>query len=229
MCGRLSIAVSKEDLSKYLKENYDITVLPETIELPRFNVAPNEDLVSLISDGEKFRVGLLKWGFIPEYKKDDKQIIINTRSETIDRLFSFKKSFSEKRCVILADGFFEWERLTSTKIPYRFTLKNRKIFGFAGLWSTFTDSKGKKTYTTTIITTKANTLMSEIHDRMPVILDEKTAKFWLDPRVKDLEALKKVLIPYDLEDMELYEVSPKVNNARYKEPDAIKQIKKSAL
>jgi putative SOS response-associated peptidase YedK len=227
MCGRLSIAVSREDLSKYLNDVYGIEMLPEVIELPKFNVAPSEDLVSVINDGKNYRVGLLKWGFVPEFKADASKIIINARSETIDKLYSFKKSFQERRCIILADGFFEWERSTSTKTPYRFSLKNQKIFAFAGLWSVFTDKDGKKTFTTTIITTKANNLMAEIHDRMPVILTEDKAKLWLDPKVKDSEALKKILIPYDPDEMELYEVSKRVNKASDKSEEVIKPIKKS--
>lgn len=227
MCGRYSISVSRPELSEYLKKHYQIEVLPETITLPRYNVAPSEDVVSLISDGLKYRVGLLKWGYVPDYSHDDKKAIINARSETIDKLFSFKKSFLERRCVLIADGFFEWERSTSTKTPYRFALKNRKLFGFAGLWSVFTDEAGKKTYTTTIITTKANSLVGAIHDRMPVILDEERTKLWLDNNIKDQEALKKILVPYEVDKMELYQVSSKVNNAKYKESDVIIPIKKS--
>jgi putative SOS response-associated peptidase YedK len=227
MCGRYSISVSRPELAEYLKKYYQIEVLPEAINLPRYNIAPSEDVVSLISDGLKYRVGLLKWGFVPEYAHDEKKAIINARSETIDKLFSFKKSFQERRCVLIADGFFEWERSTSTKTPYRFALKNRKLFGFAGLWSVFTDESGKKTYTTTIITAKANSLVEGVHDRMPVILDEEKVKIWLDPNIKDQEALKHILLPYEPEKMELYQVSSKVNSAKYKDKDVIEPIKKS--
>ena len=227
MCGRLSIAVSKKDLKEYLNDFYGIEVLPEEIELPKYNVAPGEDLVSLISDGEKFRVGLLKWGFIPEFKHNSTKPIINARSETVDKLFSFKKSFYERRCVILADGFFEWERSSTTKTPYRFVLKNKKIFGFAGLWSVSFDELNQKVYTTAIITTKANSLMMDIHDRMPVILNEDQVKIWLDPKIKDLDALKKILAPFDSSSMDFYEVSRVVNNASNKSEDTIKPIKKS--
>ena len=227
MCGRLSIAVSKKDLKEYLNDFYGIEVLPEEISLPKFNVAPGEDLISLVSDGEKFRVGLLKWGFVPEFKKKLNKPIINARSETVDKLYSFKKSFYERRCVILADGFFEWERSTGTKTPYRFVLKNKRIFAFAGLWTVSIDELNQKVYTTTIITTKANSLMMDIHDRMPVILSEDQVKIWLDPKLKDQEALKKILVPFDSVYMDFYEVSKVVNNASNKSEDTIKPIKKS--
>jgi putative SOS response-associated peptidase YedK len=227
MCGRLSIAVSKKDLKEYLNDFYGIEVLPEEISLPKFNVAPGEDLISLVSDGEKFRVGLLKWGFVPEFKKKLNKPIINARSETVDKLYSFKKSFYERRCVILADGFFEWERSTGTKTPYRFVLKNKRIFAFAGLWTVSIDELNQKVYTTTIITTKANSLMKDIHDRMPVILNEDQVKIWLDPKLKDQEALKKILVPFDSVYMDFYEVSKVVNNASNKSEETIKPIKKS--
>ena len=214
MCGRYSISVSKPELAKYLLENYKIEVLPEAITLPRYNVAPSEDVIALISDGLKYRVGLLKWGYIPSQNQVSDKPLINARSETIDKLYSFKGSFLERRCILLADGFFEWERSTSTKTPYRFALKNRKLFGFAGLWSMVKDKAGNKVYTTTIITTKANDLVSSVHERMPVILTEAKAKIWLDPNLKDSEALKQMLIPYSLDDLELYEVSSKVNRDR---------------
>lgn len=227
MCGRYSISVSKPELAKYLLENYKIEVLPEAITLPRYNVAPSEDVIALISDGLKYRVGLLKWGYIPSQNQVSDKPLINARSETIDKLYSFKGSFLERRCILLADGFFEWERSTSTKTPYRFALKNRKLFGFAGLWSMVKDKAGNKVYTTTIITTKANDLVSSVHERMPVILTEAKAKIWLDPNLKDSEALKQMLIPYSLDDLELYEVSSKVNSAKCKDEDVIKPIKKS--
>ncbi|MFA6648054.1 MAG: SOS response-associated peptidase [Candidatus Izemoplasmatales bacterium] len=227
MCGRLSIAVSKEDLTKYLEQNYDITVLPDSIELPKFNIAPSEELVTLINDGTKYRVGLLKWGFVPEYTKDESKILINARSETVDKLYTFKKSLIERRCLIFADGFFEWSRSTGTKTPYRFVLKKTKVFALAGLWSSFINKQGKRVFTTTIITTKANSLMSEIHDRMPVILDQESAKIWLNPNLKDTDALKKILNPYDSNEMEIYQVSSKVNNPKNKNHEVIDEIKKS--
>ena len=224
MCGRLSIAVSKQDLAKYLQDNFDIEVIPEEIELPKFNIAPSEDLVSLVSDGVKYRIGLIKWGF---KTFEEGNVLINARSETVESLKSFKKSFLERRCIILTDGFFEWERSTSVKTPYRFVLKNRKVFGFAGLWTMFIDKAGIKQYTATILTTKANNLMASIHDRMPVILDEDKMKIWLDPKIRNSEILKRVLVPYSEDEMDLYEVSVKVNSPKNKDEEVIRPIKKS--
>ncbi len=227
MCGRYGISVTREELKEYLLEYYNIQVLEENITLPRYNIAPGQDAISLINDGTKYRVGLLKWGFVPSWSKDEKigYKMINARAETVSQKPAFKKSLIQRRCVIIADGFFEWYRTTSTKTPYYFYLKNNKIFGFAGLWTAYQKNDGTKLYTTTIITTKANSLMKDIHDRMPVILTEESAKLWLDPDLKDLDVLKKILVEYEPEDMELHEVSNRVNKTENDDVEIIQPIK----
>ncbi len=227
MCGRYSISVTRDEMKKYLDEYYDIKVLDEKIVLPRYNMAPSQDAISIINDGTKYRIGLLKWGFIPEFAKDEKTAykMINARSETIDEKSFFKKPFMHQRCIILADGFFEWERTGSQKTPLRFTVKNKKIFGFAGLYSRFKREDGETVFTCVIITTKANTLIADIHDRMPVILDEDKAKIWLDPDTRDFEALKSILLPYDPDEMELAQVSSHVNNVQNDDPECVRKIK----
>ncbi len=229
MCGRYGISVTRDQLKEYLKEHYGIEVLDQAIELPRYNIAPGQNAISLINDGTKFRVGLLKWGFVPEWAKDDKIgfKMINAREETLKDKPAFKKSFLERRCVILADGFFEWYRTTSTKTPYYFYLKNNAIFGFAGLWSVMKKENGTKLYTCTIITTTANRLMADIHDRMPVILTESDAKLWLDPRIKDTEALSKLLGQYDPSKMQLHQVSSRVNKPENDDIDIIVPVDKT--
>ncbi len=226
MCGRYGISVTKEELKKYLGEHYNIEVLDENIVLPRYNIAPGQNAISLINDGTRFRVGLLKWGFVPSWSKDENvgYKMINARAETLATKPSFKKSLIERRCVIIADGFFEWYRTTSTKTPYYFYLKNHRIFGFAGLWSVFTREDGSKLFTCTIITTKANSLMQDIHDRMPVILTEDSAKLWLDPNIRDVKVLEKVLIDFDPAEMELHKVSSRVNKTTNDDLDIIEKI-----
>lgn len=227
ICGRYGISVTREELKEYLSENYDIDVLDENIDLPRYNIAPGQNIVSLINDGTKFRVGLLKWGFIPPWVKEEKsaKTVINVRNETIDEKSTFKKSFYQKRCIIIADGFFEWYRTTSTKTPYYFYLKNNKIFGFAGIYTAFKRDNGTTLYTACIITTKANTLMQDIHDRMPVILTEDQAKIWLDPSIKDGKILKEILTEYNPNDMQLHQVSSRVNKTSNDDEDIIKPFK----
>lgn len=227
MCGRYGISVTREELTEYLSEHYDIDVLDEAITLPRYNIAPGQNVVSLINDGTKFRVGLLKWGFIPPWADSEKsaRTVINARSETLKDKPTFKKSFYQRRCVIISDGFFEWYRTTSTKTPYYFYLKNNKIFGFAGIYTVFKREDGTSLYTCCIITTHANTLMKDIHDRMPVILTEEQAKTWLDPNIKDSNILEEILTEYDPNDMQLHQVSSRVNKTNNDDGDIIKPIK----
>jgi putative SOS response-associated peptidase YedK len=139
---------------------------------------------------------------------------------------SFKKPFKDKRCLVLADGFYEWKRPDKkTKIPFRFVLKNREPFAFAGLWESWKDpNNGEELLTFTIITTIANELMQPIHDRMPVILQEKDESRWLDPEFKDTDKLKFLLQPYPASMMEAYEVSSIVNSAKNNSPKCIEPV-----
>ena len=224
MCGRYGISVSRDELEIYLKETYQIELLDSNIILPRYNIAPGQSVISLINDGTRYRVGLLKWGFVPEWADDEKigYKLINARRETLSEKPTFKKSFQTRRCVIIADGFFEWYRTTSTKTPYYFYLKDHRIFGFAGLWSTFSKPDGTKISTCTIITTKANAMMQDIHDRMPVILTEDTAKRWLDPTLRDIALLDELLGENAMDDIELHQVSSRVNKTENDDSDIIK-------
>jgi len=226
MCGRFTITIDLEDLREYLVEHYDITELKSEFQLPRYNIAPTQDVITIINDGSKNRVGLLKWGLIPSFAKDQKIGIsmINAKSETLMEKPSFKSSFQTKRCVILADSFYEWKKEDNKKIPMRIGLNNHQIFPMAGLWSTFIKPDGSKIHSTTIITTKANALMSEIHDRMPVILNDESVKTWLNPRNHDLNMLSKVLQPYDSKAMYSYPVSSVVNNARNEMKECILKV-----
>ena len=226
MCGRFTITVDLEDLREYLVDHYDITELKSEFELPRYNIAPTQDVITIINDGSKNRVGLLKWGLIPPFAKDEKigASMINAKSETLMEKPSFRSSFQTKSCVILADSFYEWKREENKKTPMRIGLNTNQIFPMAGLWSTFTKPDGSKIHSTTIITTHANELMSQIHDRMPVILDNDSVATWLNPRIQDLNMLSKMLKPYDSKAMYSYKVSPIVNNARNEVKECILKI-----
>ena len=226
MCGRFTITVDLEDLRVYLEENYEITELKTEFQLPRFNVAPGQDIITVIHDGQKHRVGLLKWGFVPSFAKDEKTgfSMINAKAETLHTKPSFLPSFSSKRCVILADSFYEWKKEGTNKQPMRILMKDDHIFEMAGLWSSFQKSDGTKLYTCTIITTEANDLMKDIHDRMPVILDETSRREWLNPKNNDLFALSKLLKPYQPQAMKAYKVSKLVNTATNESEECIKPI-----
>jgi putative SOS response-associated peptidase YedK len=226
MCGRFTITVDLEVLRKYLIDEFDIKDIKSDFNLPRYNIAPGQDIITIINDGEKNRVGLLKWGFVPNFAKDEKigNKMINAKSETLQEKPSFRSSFQTKRCVILADSFYEWKTDENKKTPMRIGIANKNLFLMAGLWSTFIKEDGSKLHTATIITTKANELMSKIHERMPVILDEDSVFNWLNPRNNDLEKLSTLLKPYPSKFMYSYEVSSLVNNYKNNGIDCILEV-----
>lgn len=224
MCGRVSISTSKDELATYLSDRFAI----EDFNLdftPRYNVAPGQNILSVINDGQKYRVGYLKWGFIPSFAKDEKMPMINAKAETINTKPFFKDSFHHKRCLILANGFYEWYKQDDKKTPNRIILNDEKIFTLAGLWSSYTKPDGTKLFTCTIITTDANEIIQPLHNRMPVILENKDdQRAWLSAHSSDESTLLNLLQPYPHQEMKLYEVSPLVNNVNYDTLECIKPI-----
>ncbi len=228
MCGRFTVSVDIEEVEQFLKENFDINDLPNDFIIPRYNIAPGQDIISIINDGGKNRVGSLNWGFVPHFTKNEKQTfkIINAKSETLATKPSFKDSFINKRCLIIADGFYEWKKVNKKKIPFYIKLKNKKMFTFAGLWSSYKRDDGSKHYSCTIITTKANDLFQPIHERMPVIMTKVAERIWLNPNIKDIKMLSTLLNPFPIEKMDYYQVSEIVNNSRNETPQCIEKALK---
>lgn len=221
MCGRFSMAINKEEFYDYLYDQFDIDEVDPSILVPRYNVAPGQNVITVIHDGERHRVGEIKWGFVPHFAKDEKvgYKMINARSETVDELPSFKRAFQSKRCVVLADGYYEW----SNKVPYRVIKDDKSVFPMAGLWEQYIREDGTKLYTCTILTTKANKKISEIHDRMPVILDKQGLNIWLNQE-SNYEEVKGLLEHYESGELQFYEVSTFVNNASNEGPACIEKI-----
>jgi len=228
MCGRFSISVNKEDMAQYLNDEYGIDELKEGIDIPRYNVAPSQDLLTVIHDGQKYRAGLIKWGFVPSFAKSENSNfgMINAKAETLRDKPAFRSSLKTKRCVILADGFYEWQKANQSKQPMRIQVTNQPIFPMAGIWSAFIRPDGSKLFTCAIITCAANELMKNIHDRMPVILNKEAEKIWLNPKVTDPDVLSNLLLPYDTDLMKYYPISSLVNQATNELADIIKPIKK---
>ncbi|HZK35034.1 MAG TPA: SOS response-associated peptidase [Bacillota bacterium] len=145
----------------------------------------------------------LKWGFAPSYAK---RLIINARVETVDKKHTFKRSFAERRCIVPANAFFEWKKEGGTSIKYEFHLKKQPIFSLAGIYDIFTDKAGKRYTAFAILTTKANPLVAQIHNRMPVILPADKEDLWLDEGVQDLAELRDCIGPFDKDLMDMEEV-----------------------
>ena len=216
MCGRFSLF---DMLGLKVRFNLD---LPDFIS-PRYNIAPSQEVLAIIND-EGNQAVQFRWGLIPFWSKDiSSKGLINARTETIHKKPSFKQSLKHRRCLIPADGFYEWMKEESGKRPYRITLKSGEVFAFAGLWDTWISPQGDKINSCTIITTSANTLLEPIHKRMPVILDKEKEEVWLDPET-DNETFKSILKPYPAELMKSYEVSTAVNSPRNDVPEVVKPV-----
>jgi putative SOS response-associated peptidase YedK len=192
---------------------------------PRYNIAPGQLSPVVIREGRN-TLKMMRWGLVPSWAKDASigYKMINARAETITQKSSFKHSFKVRRCLVLTDGFYEWrnKEKKESKIPYRFVLKSREPFAFAGLWESWKAPDGSILPSFTIITTEPNELVKPIHDRMPVILKQEDEDIWLDNDFRDVKKLFSILVSYPSQMMEAYEVSTLVNSPRNDTPDCIK-------
>ena len=168
----------------------------------------------------------MRWGLIPHWAKDPGigSRMINARAETVAEKPAFRDALRRRRCLVLADGFFEWQRTDRAKRPMRIVMRSGEPFAFAGLWSVWKDPNGNRVPSCAIITTEANGLLRPIHDRMPVILARDAEEFWLDGGAIDPGALGGVLAPFTADAMEAYEVSTLVNSAANNHPGVIALI-----
>lgn len=222
MCGRFTLTVDPGQL----QEAFPWVEFPEDI-ARRYNIAPSQPVAVVPNDGQN-RVDFFNWGLIPFWAKDPKigNRMINARAETIAEKPSFRGSFKYKRCLVLADGFYEWRKEpgTKSKTPMYLHMKNKMPFAFAGLWDNWLSDDGSEIRTFTIITTEPNTLIKEIHNRMPVILLRSTYRDWLKEGENEPELLKSFLRPYPSEEMEAYPVSKQVNSPQNDSPECILKI-----
>ena len=179
-----------------------------------YNTAPSREILIVNTKGQRELVKC-RWGFLPPWVRDlpEGGGMINARAETLDQKPSFQAAFREQRCLIVADGFYEWKRKDRKKVPYYIKLKSSGPFGLAGLYNYWNSPDGSSICGCAIITTEANDLVSTVHDRMPVIVPREKVDMWLDPSCEDLAALKGILGPYPAEKMEMYRVSRRVNSA----------------
>ncbi|EKN70063.1 hypothetical protein BABA_06791 [Neobacillus bataviensis LMG 21833] len=224
MCGRFTLTATIEEII----DRFDIQAfMEEELYAPSFNIAPSQAVLAVINDGTRNRMGFLKWGLIPPWAKDMSMgnKMINARAETISEKPSFRHAFKKKRCLVIADSFYEWKRHEDQrKTPMRIKLKSDELFAMAGIWEGWKSPDGKTLYTCSVITTGPNELMKTIHDRMPVILKPEDESTWLDPGLSENHKLESLLIPYDDNLMETYEVSPLVNSPKNNTIELIQKI-----
>lgn len=219
MCGRYTITLDPADFA----EELGVAEFPSDFE-PRYNVAPTQQ-VAVVRDSESRKVEWMKWGLIPFWAKDSAigVRLINARSETLSEKPSFKQALVQRRCLILADGFFEWQKSEGkAATPFYLKLKNSRPFAFAGLWDIWRSPEKEDVLSCTLITCAANELVAPIHDRMPVLFDKSTAWQWLQPA--PLEELEKQLQPYPADLMLAYPIGKGINTARLDSPELIQPL-----
>ena len=217
MCGRYSLIADLGELARRFEFDGDW----DNFEA-KYNVAPTQDVLTVVG-GETRRAGFMRWGLIPHWARDPRIAarMINARAETVAEKPAFRDALRRRRCLVLADGFYEWQRTGADRRPMRVVLRTGEPFAFAGLWSVWRNPDGHRIPSCAIITTEANELLSPIHDRMPVILSREMEDFWLDESVNDPDALGSVLNPYPEDEMEAFEVSSLVNSVANDGPKVI--------
>ncbi len=214
MCGRFTITVDSATIQKRFG-----TALPLPVIQPRFNVSPGQLLTTILNTSPK-AITLSRWGYIPQWAKDEAdKAIINARAETLTEKYAFKDAFKERRCLIIADGFFEWRQTKNGKLPYYIKLKSEEPFAFAGIYSLNKDVEEKEIPHFAIITIEPNELISPIHSRMPVILDQSKEGEWL--RTNKPQELFDLLKPYPASKMKAFPISKLVNSPNNDKPEVI--------
>ena len=218
MCGRFGMMVN----IKQAAEQYGAK--PKFQFEPSFNISPGQTIPAITYENEELIIEGFRWGFTPHWAKDPEigMRMINARSESIHEKPAFRNAFANSRCLILATGFYEWKKEENDKVPYYIKLKDRQLFSFAGLWTTW-QSEGKELKSCTIITTKPNSFVKDIHDRMPVILKKEHETPWLKSDTTG-EELRSMLAPYPAGGMDGYQVSKHVNYPQNDSPELIRPV-----
>lgn len=221
MCGRFTLITDLEVLTerfRFHNLNYDMVK-------PQYNIAPSKEVLTVVNDGEENKAGFLNWGLITHWTKDIKSgyKMINSRIETISTKPSYKYLLERKRCIILADGFYEWKEEVGKKQPYRITIRNNKVFAFAGVWDIWQNEKGVYK-SCSIITTKANKYVENIHQRMPVILNQKHEDAWINRNIVDIDTLLEIVDTSQQIELKAYKVTTEVNSPRNNTSECIVPI-----
>ena len=224
MCGRFTLRASTSALAEQFGAIADIVLEP------RFNIAPSQPIAVVRirpgSTAPQRELTQLRWGLVPSWAKDLSigNRMINARSESVADKPAFRAAIRRRRCLVPADGFFEWQRQGKARQPYFIQMADQRPFAMAGLWESWEGPDHRVIESCTILTTRSNELMEPIHDRMPVILPDESCTEWLDPGGSDPEPLKRLLVPFNAELMKLHPVGTYVNRPENEGPECIAPI-----
>ncbi|MEM9945707.1 MAG: SOS response-associated peptidase [Cyanobacteria bacterium P01_D01_bin.36] len=217
MCGRYTQTRTGDAIAKHFRLNNIPGQKPTPT--PRYNIAPSQPIGAIAQPTTQREYRIFQWGLVPSWSKDPAigNRMINARSETVADKPSFRTAFKRRRCLIIADGFYEWKKATTKgakKQPYYIQMADQSLFAMAGIWETWESGDGSYLESCTILTTEPNELMQPIHNRMPVIVDPQNYDLWLNPTIQKAEPLQTLLRPFKADAMQAYEVSTAVNNPR---------------
>ena len=220
MCGRYTLQQTTQDLLARFAVQLAIFEVK-----PRYNIAPSQEVAVVRADGQR-RLEALKWGLVPFWAKDLKKLkpMINARMETLVEKPTFRAALSRRRCLIPADGFFEWKKESGTKVPLHIRMRDKSLFAFAGLFDQWKSPEGEVLETCAIITVPAGGWITEVHDRMPAILKAEDEEHWLDTNIKEPARILSMLGPYPADQMEAIVVSPAVNSPKKDSPECVQPV-----
>lgn len=225
MCGRFTLNADQ----LLLEELFELT-LPQELKLkPRYNITPTQEIAVVRTEKEERQLEFIRWGLIPSWAKDPSigARMNNARSETAAEKPSFRTAFRRRRCLIPANGFYEWKKpnvARGKKQPFHIGMVDRKLFAMAGIWEAWRGPEGETLETCAILTTTPNELMEDIHDRMPVILTKGDYGAWLDPELQDVGRIQELMRPFSAGGMHAYPVGTVVNNARNDVAECIEEF-----
>jgi putative SOS response-associated peptidase YedK len=226
MCGRYRLTAAERFKERFEVEN--------DLELsPRFNIAPTQQVAVVRQDRERpvRQASMMRWGLIPYWAKDPAigNRLINARSESIVEKPAYRDAFRDHRCLIAADGFYEWQRRAAGKQPFNFGMTDDSLFAFAGIWDRWKSPTGERIETCCILTTAPNSLLLDVHDRMPVILKSDSYDLWLDPWFKRTGDLAGLLQPFPSDLMKWYPVSTRVNDVANDDADCAAHVRPTGV
>lgn len=217
MCGRYTLTTNLQTVAQVFN------VAPTLETKPRYNIAPTQEVVSIMDDDGTKHLAWLRWGLIPKWAKDASigSRMINIRADTLGEKPSFRRLLDSKRCLMVADGFYEWKEENGVKYPIYYTLKDQEPFAFAAIWDSWTNPQGEQIRSCAMITTDPNPLVAQVHNRMPVILPKEARQEWLNTEIHDTKFLESLLVPFPADEMTARQVSRAVNNVAVDNPSVL--------